>query len=138
MKTVQAIIDARGGLEALKENPIYIDNPPYGPLGIEYIGTGPRGLPLISVMHWYEQNGDLMRDPDMVFEIFEWTDKPTWSPISYQQDGLGIYQEAMWQGDDGKVYTYPALLRQLRSFAATWDKNIKAQGFLEAAKKGDN
>ncbi len=29
---------------------------------------GPNGLPAISVAHYGEQNGDLMRDPEMVFE----------------------------------------------------------------------
>jgi hypothetical protein len=38
-------------------------------LVVEYIGQGPRGLPAIAVAHYYEQNGDAMRDPEMVFEV---------------------------------------------------------------------
>lgn len=30
---------------------------------------GPLGLPAISVAHYGEQNGDLMRDPEMCFEL---------------------------------------------------------------------
>jgi hypothetical protein len=31
--------------------------------------SGPCGLPAISVCHYGEQNGDLMRDPEMCFEL---------------------------------------------------------------------
>jgi hypothetical protein len=31
--------------------------------------SGPGGLPAISVAHYGEQNGDLMRDPEMCFEL---------------------------------------------------------------------
>src|SRR6266852_9699948 len=30
---------------------------------------GPNGLPVITVAHYGEQNGDLMRDPEMLFEM---------------------------------------------------------------------
>ena len=30
---------------------------------------GPTGLPAISIAHYGEQNGDLMRDPEMCFEL---------------------------------------------------------------------
>jgi hypothetical protein len=32
---------------------------------------GPNGLPAISVAHYGEQNGDLMRDPETTFEAEE-------------------------------------------------------------------
>ena len=34
---------------------IKIENPPYMPLTIEGIGTGPRNLPAVSVTHYGEQ-----------------------------------------------------------------------------------
>ena len=37
-------------------------------VSIEIIGRSGLG-PLVSVAHYYEQNGDLMRDPDVVFLI---------------------------------------------------------------------
>ncbi len=40
------------------------------PLSIEAIGTSADGNRLISLCHYGEQNGDLMRDPEMVFELF--------------------------------------------------------------------
>src|ERR1039457_3114625 len=45
-----------------------IENPPYMALVIEAIEPGPLGLPGLSVAHYGEQNGDLMRDPEMCFE----------------------------------------------------------------------
>ena len=69
MKTVAKIIEAFGGLERLRCNYIRLDNPPYMRLVVEYIGPGPRGLPAIAVAHYYEQNGDAKRDPEMVFEV---------------------------------------------------------------------
>jgi hypothetical protein len=96
-------------------------------LHIEYVGKGPRGGGLVSVAHYYEQNGDMMRDPDMVFEV---DDKMEfWSPISYRQDGLGVYQEAVSQDEIGQVFLNPRLIKELSAFAKTWDRNLKEQGF---------
>ena len=138
MKTVQAIIEKRGGLEALKENYIRIENDPWMRLVIEYIGKGPRKAPLISVAHYGEQNGDAMRDPEMTFEIA--TDGLSgWRflPVSYRNDYVGIVQEgemgAIFVDADGVVMTRPKLIKDLTSFARTWDRNIEAQGFLKAA-----
>ena len=71
MKTVAKIIESYGGLKWLRKpgNYIRLENPPYMRLVIEHIGHGPRGRPAIAVAHYYEQNGDAMRDPEIVFEI---------------------------------------------------------------------
>lgn len=129
MKTVSKIIDAHGGMSWLKQDGNYIrlENPPFMRLVIEYIGDGPRGLPAISVAHYYEQNGDAMRDPEIVFEVTE----QGWEPVSYLQDGLGIYREAV---SDGTVS--PLLVADLKAFARMWDRNIVAQGFLGQCPKG--
>ena len=94
MKTVQAIIETFGGLDSLKRNPIKLEVHGFMPLSIEFIGIGPRGLPLISVLHYYEQHGDICRDPDMEFEIDQ---DGKWHPISYRQDSIGMMQEAVYR-----------------------------------------
>jgi len=98
MKNVWKIIEAFGGLAALKDGYIRLENPGYMPLVIEYVGTGPRGLPLISVAHYYTQNGDAMRDPEITFEINLLTLRDAtiakFLPVTYQQDAVGLYQEA--------------------------------------------
>ncbi len=138
MRTLNKIIEKHGGLAALEENRIRIENPPFMALCIQYLGTGPRGHSLVSVAHYYEQNFDLMRDPDMEFEVFDGgpEEKPflIWWPVSYRQDSLGVYQVAAFLGDKGQLMTRPRLTAELDTFAQTWDRNIKQQGFLEAYK----
>jgi hypothetical protein len=49
---------------------LHIDNPPYMALVIEALDeSGPMGLPALSIAHYGKQNGDLMRDPKMCFEL---------------------------------------------------------------------
>ena len=98
-------------------------------LVIERIGSGPRNLAMVSVAHYYVQNGDLMRDPEMTFEI----DGANFWPVSFQQDSLGLYQEACFQRDD-RTLVRPRLLKDLQKFARSWNTNLREQGFLKAAK----
>jgi hypothetical protein len=101
-------------------------------LVIEHVGQGPRGGDLVSVAHYGEQNGDPMRDPEIVFEIAA----GSWQPVSIQQDYVGSYREAVFTGDDGKLYVRPALVKDIRAFARIWDRNLKHQGFVAAAATG--
>jgi hypothetical protein len=152
VKTVANIIIAtRGGLEALKDRYIKITNPPRWsvhnalpkaarqgrsivPLVVEFVGNGPRGNALVAVAHTYVQEGDVMYDPEMEFEVSN--DLSTWLPVSYRQDNLGTRQEAVWV-TDRRVQIVPRLVRELSQFANGWDRNLRRQGFLAAAKGGD-
>ncbi|MCR4692297.1 MAG: DEAD/DEAH box helicase family protein [Firmicutes bacterium] len=71
----------------------------------------------ISIAHTYEQEGDLMNDPEMVFEIDEGS--KALKPLEYRQDNLGIYQ----------VVGENVSESELSSFAVQWFRNIKNQGF---------
>ena len=120
------LITRYGGMAALKRDYIRLENPPYMRLVIEHIGKGPRNGDLVSVAHYYEQNGDAMRDPEIVFEVVG----DIWYPISIQQDGLPTaYREAVWQEDDGRVMMRPKLCKEIAQFARTWDRNLREQGF---------
>jgi hypothetical protein len=99
-------------------------------LVIEHIGAGPRGGELASVAHYGEENGDLMRDPEIVFEVSD----DGWHPVSIRMDYTGHYREAVFLGEDGEVYIRPALVRDISALARIWDRNVKAQGFVDAAK----
>ena len=59
-----------GGLAALRAKAIRVEPPSSGlmRLCVELVGRGPNGKPLVSVAHYYEQNGDLVADPEMTFE----------------------------------------------------------------------
>ncbi len=88
----------------------------YEPFAIERISDIENGQCLISMMHTYEQNGDLMRDPDIVLRVdFE---KQTATAISYRQDSLGIYREYP-DGSTGQ--------RDTNRFMLTWLKNLRVQ-----------
>ena len=68
MQTILRILKAAGGWNHGLS--LRIDNPPYMSLCIEAVDeSGPYGLPGLSVAHYGEQNGDLMRDPEMMFEL---------------------------------------------------------------------
>ncbi len=68
MQTILEILRKSGGWHPglyLK-----IDNAPNMESVIEAVDeSGPMGLPALSVAHYGEQNGDLMRDPEMCFEL---------------------------------------------------------------------
>ena len=88
------------------------------PLTIQRIGADE-----IAVAHTYEQNGDLMYDPEMTFRID--TEKGTLEPLTFRQDGgLPIYQEVY--PEPGKWI--PKLRSDLSAFTDQWLKNIEAQG----------
>jgi hypothetical protein len=153
----------------------------YMPLSLERIGDSAEGRARIAIAHTSVQNGDLMRDPEMVFEL---QDDPTptapglrrisradWSrrhrdfkgwtaagdpsmleldarsggtvlvpvaiidpiaePVSYQNDFVGVLQEVYEVDDAGRrTHVRPKLKTALRSFARTWFRNLRAQGFL--------
>jgi hypothetical protein len=89
---------------------------------VEIIGRTGLG-PLVSIAHYYEQNHDLMRDPDVVFVIG--ADQHVY-PISYRQDGLGVYQEAATV-EDGKWKVRTKMQADICSFCDQWMQNINEQ-----------
>lgn len=129
MKTVQVIIERYGGLEALRQKPIRLQVEGFMRLVIEYVGEGPRGMPMVSVAHYFEQHVDLCCDPDMTFEIDA---DGRWHPVYFQQAVPPVYQEAVSVDKGGKVVVRKKILRDLQSFAAMWDRNLKEQGFADA------
>ena len=103
----------------------------YMPLSVEDIGQSADGNRLISICHYGEQNGDLMRDPDMVFEVYASPALATAEPLSFRNDYMGLMQEVYRYNDDGKKTHVNVRLKQdLKSFARTWLNNLKDQGFL--------
>ena len=90
---------------------------------IEIIGRTGLG-PLVSIAHYYVQNGDMMRDPDVVFVIGA---NQNVYPISYRQDGMGIYQEAAIV-EDGKWKVRPKMQADIVKFCNdTWFPNLNEQ-----------
>lgn len=122
-------------LDLLDSNYIKVKPPAecYMRLVIEHIGRGPRGLEMVSVTHYYEQNGDQCTDPEMTFEVVReaWDRAEYWGPVSFEMGAQGIYRRGVYLGDDGRVICDPHEVRDQRAFVKTWDKNIRAQGFIK-------
>lgn len=132
MRSIEEIVQITGGWDRLRDHPLKIEVEDFMPLCIEVIGRGPHGGLLISVMHVYEQYGDLMRDPDVEMEVVPGAGE--WMPVSYRQDGLGIFREAVTT-EGGVVRVHHGLVADLKRFLKVWDRNIREQGFVEAARR---
>jgi hypothetical protein len=130
MQTLLQIIEKAGGWR----HGLYlkIDNAPYMELVIEAMDeSGPLALPSISVCHYGEQNGDLMRDPEMCFELACAEERTlSLNPWYFRNDYLGLEQ---WSRNivRGQYLRIAALHEQHEHFAQTWDNNLRMQGFLE-------
>ena len=116
-----------------------IENEPFMPLVIEGIGRGPRNQPAISVAHYYTQNGDAMRDPEMCFEVE--TDAQgritELHPYYFLHDAMGLQEQSVepdGQDPNGKpLYRIDtAMMRGHVAFAEDWDRNLQVQGFKTA------
>jgi hypothetical protein len=133
VKTIAAILEHAAPLEPGFH--FKIENPPYMALVIEDIHElGPHGFPLISVAHYGEQNGDLMRDPEMLFEIYKHGEETKFIPTYWRNDYAGVEQYSVTQGADGPEVN-ERLQREHAQFAAMWDRNLRDQGFLEGFKR---
>ena len=103
----------------------------YMPLSVEEIGSSGDGYRLVSLCHYGEQNGDLMRDPDIVFLFHKLPDGMAAEPVSFRNDYLGIVQEVYRYDETGRRTHVVASLRQdLKEFAESWFANLKDQGFF--------
>lgn len=88
-------------------------------------GTGERTI-RVSLAHYFEQNGDLVPDPDM--ELMVYPDRWMAEALTYQ-DSM-IYQE-VYTAEAGKTMVRPRLKNELNRFLKLWLSNIKKQGFLK-------
>jgi len=94
---------------------------------------GPTGVPAISIAHYAEQNGDLMRDPEMCFELVNSSQgELSLSSFYFRNDYLGIEQYSRYVSEQDCI-VLPDLHREHEHFARVWDRNIHAQGFFEAS-----
>ena len=118
---VERILASHGLLEEFQQNPefaVRIQNEPYLPLTIE------RHDSEITVTHYFKQNGDLIPDPDMAFELLN---DGSWYPVAIQF-ATGHYRRAM-EIRDGKRFVSPREVRDQICFSSMWAKNLEAQCF---------
>lgn len=136
MKTIIRIIEEAGGLA--RSSYIPINNEPWMRLVIEVLPeSGPGGLPVVSVCHYGEQNFDLMRDPEVLFEAVINNDLlQELRPFYFRNDYVGIERWARRGSDLGDTVRKTSEVRELQQFADLWDRNLEQQGFLEAFRRG--
>ena len=72
-----------------------------------------------------------MRDPELTCEVGP---DGAFHPVRFTQDNVGASHEAVFADEAGRVLVRPRVLKDLTSFARLWDRNLKAQGFLDAAR----
>ncbi len=127
------MLDKLGGRQHLK-----IENEPFMPLTIEKTGEAYGGeADLYSLCHYYEQNGDLMQDPEMGFVVVDGRTAENRSPEQvqvtpyfFQQADMGIYQQSITFHNDMLQSCDGTLQHEHAEFADLWLSNIEAQGFL--------
>ncbi|MBW4533703.1 MAG: hypothetical protein KME09_07165 [Pleurocapsa minor HA4230-MV1] len=86
---------------------------------------------VISLSHYYQQNGDLMADPDLTFLVRPSVDNQTLLlfPLMYRLDGLGLYQELAFLNDQrDQILSFKSRsMADVASFCNQWAINIQAQ-----------
>jgi hypothetical protein len=113
---------------------VKLDNAPglFMPLSVEILTPS-----LISLCHYGEQNGDLMRDPEMLF--FK-NMSGEYCPTYYRNDYLGIERTCAYPdgpGYEAHCYTFRQKKEQRDEavFAEKWLENINEQQKLGVGKK---
>jgi len=130
MQFLKQLIAIHPPLLSRPETAVKIENAPYMSLTVENIGLGPRGLPALSICHYGEQNGDLMRDPEMCFEMeIENGEVKEFHPYYYRND-YAAFEQFVVDEENRRIDT--KAIQSQREMAQVWDSNLAAQGFLNA------
>ncbi len=108
-------------ISKMKDNYLKLDNSDgiFMPVVLEKIGNK-----FYSLAHYYEQNGDLMADPEVVFYQ---DSNNEYYPCSFRTDGLGLDREyiVFENGKPSKIYKNGQLDNSY--FCDDWLNNIKHQ-----------
>lgn len=96
----------------------------FQPLTVEHWYEGK--VMIVSICHYGEMNGDLMKDPEVVIRLD--MESGIGIPVDFYQDFVGAYTTIFEEKEDGEKYTNPTKLASLQQFCETWAKNLEAQG----------
>ncbi len=92
-------------------------------LHVECIGRCNLG-PIVSLAHYYEQHGDLMRDPEMLFIQAE---DGGYYPVEIWQDAVNSHSVGVQIEDGDAVSIDETEQADMTMFAEVWLKNIWEQ-----------
>ena len=101
------------------------DGDTYMPVVVERLNNQGEML-VFSVAHYGKQNGDAMRDPEMVFAKCGEDYYPTY----FRNDYMGLEQESLWIEDGKFKSVIPKLQTEQATFAGKWMSNINEQQAL--------
>ena len=104
------------------------NNPSFMAVEVERVMESQAG-PIFSIAHYYQQNGDLMRDPEMEFLLGA---DGQYYPLSFWQDAPTIRQEAVDWSNGSIAGIRSKMQSQLAAFANTWLRNIRQQQNMTA------
>jgi hypothetical protein len=126
MQTIIDIIDRAGGWRS--DLYLRIENPPYIALIVEALyENGPLGLPAISVAHYTDRFGELMRHPEMRFELkTEHEGEPTLIPFYWRNDFVAVEQSSRFTQQNEYIHLPDLYERHVR-FAAEWNEVLSRQ-----------
>ncbi|WP_195976213.1 DUF6908 domain-containing protein [Alistipes onderdonkii] len=110
-------------LLALKTAKIDNTDGTYMPVYIEIIDRSEKYIH-ISLAHYGRQNGDAMRDPEMIFALHN--ESQQFIPYYYRNDYLGVEQYSVRWSDEG-VLLNRRLQADHTTFANQWLRNIAQQ-----------
>ena len=111
------------GLRVLQTAKIDNSDGTYMPVHIELIDRTEK-YTHISLAHYGQQNGDAMRDPEMLFALHKETQQ--FIPYYYRNDYCGIEQNSVKWSEDG-IALNSRLQAEHTTFANQWLRNIAAQ-----------
>ncbi len=120
--TIEHLLKSRNLLEQFQSQShfhVRFDMPHFDRLVIERLDE------LISVAHYFEQNGDLIADPEVELHY------PTWTPTAITQV-IGGRREKFVYFDD-QTYVDLRFHGEVALFLDLWAHNIQAQKWAERA-----
>jgi len=123
-KIITAIAEKHDLDLTASESHLRLEQPGFMPLVIEKIGQH-----LVSVAHYYTQEGDLMADPEIVY----FTGYQEWVPTQITQAPWGCWDAAELSSEGTDIKSFdPQKQADLAAFSNEWAENISAQNWLDA------
>jgi len=119
---IEKILEAHNLLADYQASPefyVKFTQPSFDPLVIERHGAQ------VVVGHYFIQNGDLMADPEIVF------DYATWTPLELTQHPVGVYR-SKFHYRDGVQYVDTRFDAAVRPLVELWAYNLVHQGWTTA------
>ena len=119
---IEKILEAHNLLADYQASPefyVKFTQPSFDPLVIERHGEQ------VVVGHYFIQNGDVMADPEIVF------DYATWTPLELTQHPMGVYR-SKFHYRDGVQYVDTRFDAAVRPLVELWANNLVHQGWTSA------